>query len=102
MSILQYQVATEFGFTDRASNEYAVNCMRRAQYIYPEEPLFKTIPVYVRNNLARQCDFVKGDVVPNISIHKHIDPKVGPSPAVDLYSTFDKTVKNVLIASSHT
>ena len=99
---MQYQVATEFGFIDRASNEYAVNCLRRAQYIYPDEPLFKTIPVYVRNNLARQCDFVKGNVVPNITIHKHSDPKVSPSPAVDLYSTLDKTKYNVVIASSHT
>ncbi len=102
--LVQYEVAVEFGFTDRASKEYAVNCMRRAQYIYPDEPLFKSIPVYVRNNLARQCDFKKGDVVPNVTIHRHSDPdgESGPPPAVELYNTFDKGRFNVVLASSHT
>jgi hypothetical protein len=103
----QKQVATEFGFISSIENDIAVNHMRRAQYIYPDEPLFKTIPVYVRNNLANKGKFSTNDVVPNIVLHKLLDTvdnesASGTTDHISLYQTFDKTRPNVLIASSHT
>ena len=94
----QKQVASEFGFKSSIENDIAVNHMRRAQYIYPDEPLFKTIPVYVRNNLATKGKFSTNDVVPNIILHQLLDI----TDHISLYQTFDKTRPNVLIASSHT
>ena len=103
----QKQVATEFGFKSSIENDIAVNHMRRAQYIYPDEPLFKTIPVYVRNNLATKGKFSTNDVVPNIILHQLLDitdheSESGITDHISLYQTFDKTRPNVLIASSHT
>jgi hypothetical protein len=70
--------------------------MRTAQHVYPEEPLFKTISVYVRNNLARQGDYTVGDIVPNILIHNE------DLSTVELYDTFSKVKPNLLLCSSHT
>ena len=93
---VQQSVAKKHGYMSSIELDLAVNRMRRAQYIYPDEPLFKTIPVYVRNNVAREGDYKKGDIVPQIMIH---DENKAP---VDLYSLFSKDKINLLMASSHT
>jgi hypothetical protein len=41
---VQYQVAKKFGFETDIEADIAVNQLRRARYIYPDEPEFKTIP----------------------------------------------------------
>ena len=104
---VQKQVATEFGYISEIENDIAINQMRRAQYIYPDEPLFKTIPVYVRNNLATKGKFSTNDIVPDIILHKlnditDHDSESGITDHISLYQTFDKNRPNVLIASSHT
>jgi hypothetical protein len=93
----QYEIAKKFGFVSDIELDIAVNHMRRARYLYPEEELFKTIPVYVRNNLAQQTKYVNGDIVPNMLIHKINDLK-----QINLYDVFDNNKTNILIASSHT
>lgn len=93
---IQYEVAKQFGYTSQVEQDIAVNLMRGAQYTYPNEPLFKTIPVYVRNNLARQGEFIIGNIVPNIQIHKE------DLTSINLYDTFDQTKPNLLLCSSHT
>ena len=93
---IQHTVAKEFGYVTEIEQDLAVNRMRRAQYLYPDEPLFKTIPVYVRNNVARKGDFVKGDMVPNISIFNE------NKESVDIFELFSKDKMNLLMASSHT
>ncbi len=92
---IQYSIAKQFGFDDFSSH-IAVNHMRRARYIYPEEPAFQTISVYVRNNLASECTYKSGDPVPNIQIYK-----LDLTPT-NLFDTFAKTKLNVLVSSSHT
>lgn len=93
---IQYKIAYDFGYTKSVEQSIAVNRMRTAQYIYPDEPLFKTIPVYVRNNLARNGEFKIGDNVPNIKIN-NID-----TSDILLHDTFDKNKPNLLLCSSHT
>lgn len=93
----QYEIAKRFGFTSDIEIDIAVNHMRRARYLYPEEELFKTIPVYVRNNLAQQTKYGCGDIVPNLIIHQLNDLN-----EINLYNTFKPTKTNILIASSHT
>ena len=94
----QYEIAKKFGFTSEIEADIAVNHMRRAQYLYPEEPLFKTIPVYVRNNLAQQTKYKIQDKVPNLTIYQSNNDL---SP-IKLYETFNPKKINLLIASSHT
>ena len=67
----QYQIAREHGYITDMEADIAVNHMRRASILYPDEPLFKTIPVYVRNNLASAGNLIAGTNVPNILIHKN-------------------------------
>lgn len=93
---IQYQIAKDFGYTTMLEQDLAVNRMRTAQYLYPEEQLFKTIPVYVRENLARSGNFSIGDIVPNITIHKD------DTTQINLYDTFSKTQSNLMLCSSHT
>ena len=93
---VQCHVAKQFGYTNQLEQDLAVNLMRTAQHVYPEEPLFKTISVYVRNNLARQGDYVVGDIVPNILIHNE------DLSTVELHNTFSKIKPNLLLCSSHT
>jgi len=95
---VQKSVARDFGFDSDIENDIAVNHMRRAQYLYPDEPLFRSIPVYVRENIAVKGKYSVSDVVPNIKIHcntETFDP-------IYLYDTLDGQKKNILIASSHT
>ena len=101
-SEVQKQVATEFGYISEIENDIAINQMRRAQYIYPDEPLFKTISVYVRNNLATKGKFSTNDVVPDIILHQLNENDMYSTDHISLYQTFDKNRQNVLIASSHT
>jgi hypothetical protein len=93
---VQYDVVKMFGYKDGFDADIAVNHLRRAQYLYPEEPLFQTIPIYVKNNLANIGKFKLGDIIPNLTIYNiNLDP-------IPLYSIFEKDRKNILFASSHT
>jgi hypothetical protein len=92
----QYEIAKKFGFSSDIESDIAVNHMRRAQYLYPEEDEFKKIPVYVRNNYAKQSNYSIGDIVPNIQIHTF------DLNTINLYDTFQSNKINILIASSHT
>lgn len=94
---IQYKIARDFGYTSTLEQDLAVNRMRRAQYLYPEEPLFKTIPVYVRNNIANVGTFVATDIVPNLMIHH-----ISNLEEVQLYDVFSKEKPTLLLASSHT
>lgn len=93
---VQYQIVRDFGFKTDVESDIAVNQLRRARYIYPDEPEFQTIPVYVRNNRAKQCVFKEGEPVPNISI------SLLSGDQISLYNILDKNKPNVLIGSSHT
>lgn len=65
---VQQQVAAKFGFTDEISNDIAVNMLRRARYLYPNNEIFKTVPVYVRENKANIGKFNIGDQIENIKL----------------------------------
>jgi len=93
---VQYEVVKSFGFTSEMNADIAVNDMRRAQYLYPDEPKFKTISVYVRNNLANRGNMKPNDCVPNFILH---DLKL---QQIQLNHILQKNKINVLITSSHT
>lgn len=93
---VQYQVVKEFGFVSDMEADIAVNYMRRASQLYPDEEQFKIIPVYVRNNRAKQTKFKEKDPIPNIFIFDLNQKKIG------IWSILEKNRVNVLLASSHT
>jgi hypothetical protein len=64
---MQQELVKRHGFSDEISCDIAVNKLRRARYIYPDNPIFKS-PVYVRENKANKGTMNDGDEVPNISI----------------------------------
>ena len=96
-SQVQYQIAKDFGFDTEVESDIAVNHLRRARYLYPEEPLFQSIPVYVRNNLAKQIKYKNGDQIPNIPINS-----LDASKQFNLIDILDKSKTNVIFGSSHT
>ncbi len=92
----QYKIAHDFGFTTPIEADIAVNQMRKARYLYPEEKQFKTIPVYVRNNKATQCKYIVDSIVPNVKINQT------NLIEINLYDILSKEKVNVIVASSHT
>jgi hypothetical protein len=94
---VQYQIAKDFGFDTEVESDIAVNHLRRAQYLYPEEPLFQSIPVYVRNNLAKQIKYKTGESIPNVPINS-----LDGSKQFNLIDILDKSKPNVIFGSSHT
>jgi hypothetical protein len=94
---VQYQIVKDFGFDTEVESDIAVNHLRRARYIYPEEPLFQSIPVYVRNNLAKQIKYKVGDKIPNVPINS-----LDGIDQFNLIDILDKSKTNVIFGSSHT
>ena len=65
---VQKQVAKQFGFVDDINNNIAVNMIRRARYLYPDNNIFKTVPIYVRENKANIGNYKVNDSVKNITL----------------------------------
>eukprot|EP01113_Clastostelium_recurvatum_P047706 TRINITY_DN8556_c0_g1_i2.p1 TRINITY_DN8556_c0_g1~~TRINITY_DN8556_c0_g1_i2.p1 ORF type:complete len:165 (-),score=36.38 TRINITY_DN8556_c0_g1_i2:609-1103(-) len=79
---LQKQVLREFNVTKSATRddggndeeeedvEWGLYNLRGASFLYPDEPDFKTIPLYVKYNRCRQGDLHVGMRVPHIPLVK--------------------------------
>lgn len=94
---VQYQIAKDFSFDTEVESDIAVNHLRRARYLYPEEPLFQSVPVYVRNNLAKQIKYKNYDQIPNVPINS-----LDGIDQLNLIDILDKSKTNVIFGSSHT
>lgn len=66
---VQKRVANKFGFIDNISCDIAVNMLRRARYIYPNNNIFKTVPVYVRQNKANEGIYKVGDDIDDVLLY---------------------------------
>jgi len=93
---MQQDLVKKFGFDDDISCDIACNMLRRAQYDYPNNKIFKEVPVYVRNNKANMGKFTEGDFVPNITIHKRCGSEI------KLHDLLDDSMPTLILASSHT
>jgi len=96
-SEVQQKVAFDFGYKDKLTNMLAVNYMRRARYIYPDDNIFKTISVYVRENIAHELDIKEGEIVPDIDVCK-----LNTLQCVSLNDLCNNKKYNAFIASSAT
>ncbi|CAG8848311.1 13880_t:CDS:2, partial [Racocetra persica] len=57
---MQHNLVREFGYSDEA-----VQLMRRAPQLYPDDPEFRTTQVYVRNNIAHIGNLKEGMQAPD-------------------------------------
>ncbi|CAG8517080.1 9447_t:CDS:2 [Racocetra fulgida] len=57
---MQHELVREFGYSDEA-----VQMLRRAPQLYPDDPEFRTTQVYVRNNIANIGNLTEGMLAPD-------------------------------------
>src|ERR1700744_1826785 len=62
---MQKNLVKKYGFDDTISCDVACNYLRRAQYLYPNNPKFK-MPLYVKNNKANNGTLEINNIVPII------------------------------------
>ncbi len=94
-SQMQVDLVKRHGFNEsQMVVDIAVNMLGTAQYLYPDDDRFKTIPLYVRNNRAKQGLLKIGDQMPNMHIY---DFNQNPVMLHDLLST---NKLNIVIGSS--
>lgn len=93
---MQSELVKEFGFTDEVSSDIAVNMLRRARYLYPDNNIFKTVPVYVRENKANEGKLKENDECPNIQLFTNCKQQI------KLHDLLENDTLNVIFASSHT
>jgi len=93
---VQQEIAKRFGYTSKAQNIIAVNLMRIAHTKYKDDPKFRDVSVYVRNNIA------------NIGTLKVNDPFIDVNiistqkDNLKLSNILDKNKPNIIISSSET
>lgn len=65
VAALQLQVVREFGLSDVVAGAHA---LRTARYMYPDEPFFQQVPIYVKYNWAKSGSLRMGDEVENVPL----------------------------------
>jgi hypothetical protein len=94
---MQRDLVKKHGFDDDISCNIAVNTLRRARYIYPNNPIFKT-PVYVRENKARVGELKEGDSIVNVELFQLNKDKVNLQKVIAEF----KSEYTVIFGGSHT
>lgn len=93
---IQKKIANKFGYSNLLQNTIAVNAIRRASLIYPNDSRFKNTSVYVRNNIARSGDFKIGDNFPNLKL------STLTGKTIEIGNLLDNQKYNIIVASSET
>jgi hypothetical protein len=65
---IQKDIAIKNGFDDPISCDLTVNMMRRAHILYPNNKIFTTVPIQVRNNKACRGTLKINDDLPNVAL----------------------------------
>lgn len=93
---LQRDVVRSFGFDTEIETDFAVSALRRAHIDYPQNRIFREVPLQVRNNKARRGEREVGDIVPDFDVYD-LDGK-----QCRLYDLMTLDKPTVLIMSSGT
>ncbi len=93
---MQKDLLKEFGYRDELTNTLAVNVIRKALYIYPDDEDIKNSVVHFRENIANKGKYKTGDSLKNISLHD-LDNK-----EIDLFKLLDFNKTNIMLVGSHT
>ncbi|CAG8636360.1 8352_t:CDS:2 [Racocetra fulgida] len=100
---MQHELVREFGYSDEA-----VQLLRRAPQLYPDDPEFRTTQVYVRNNIANIGNLTEGMPAPDcllvpLDSTSTIDNSSTNSPTlVHLSSLYKSGRPLVLLGGSYT
>lgn len=92
---MQREIVKMFGFTG-ISEDIALDIFRRAQYIYPENKIFKEIPLQVRLNKSSIGKYIDGDNIPKLNLFDRNKNKIS------LESILCDDKINLIISGSHT
>lgn len=92
---IQNEIVCRYGFIDNISRGIAVNMLRRARYIYPNNEIFHKVPVYVRENKAKEGIYREGDAITDVSLHTI------NNDYVNLTQLINNNKLNLIIASSN-
>lgn len=93
---MQKDLVKEFGYIDKLSNTLAVNVLRKAIYIYPNDHEIKNSVVHFRENIAKQGTYNVGDLVKDINLHTINFHKT------NLFSLLNQNKTNIMLVGSHT
>ena len=93
---MQKELVKEFGYFDKLSNTLAVNVLRKAMYIYPNDHEIKNSVVHFRENIAKQGTYNVGDLVKDINLHTINFHKT------NLFSLLNQNKTNIMLVGSHT
>ncbi len=94
-SDIQKSIINKHGFTDDISADIALNMMRSAVHLYPNNPIFQNV-LYVKHNLAKKGTLKIGD---NISNYDIIDIN---NQSHSLYDLVAIEKPSILLMGSHT
>ncbi|CAG8488047.1 1960_t:CDS:2 [Diversispora eburnea] len=96
---MQHDLVREFGYSDEA-----VQILRRAPQLYPDDPKFRTTQLYVRNNIARLGDLTEGMSAPDcpLILLESSRDKIGYNRTISLRSLCQPRRPLVLLGGSYT
>ena len=65
---IQHQIVQKYGFTDEISCDIAINMLRTAHHLYPDNPVMQN-RIQARHNKARIGILNVGDTVPDVVLY---------------------------------
>lgn len=93
---IQKDVVKKFGYESTIDCDIACNMLRRARYLYPNNQIFKTVPVYVRENKANIGSLNINDKYPDIALFNTMNKEINMSDIID------NNKINIVLGSSST
>lgn len=92
---MQQQIITDYGFKGVAV-PIALNMLRRAQYLYPDNPHVQNL-VYVKNNKANMGTFKAGDIIKDVELWNLCGTEMNKFSGL-----LSKDKINIVLSASHT
>ena len=92
---IQEKLISDNGY-DGVSFHIVLNMLRTAQYLYPNNKIFKEVPVYVRENKANQGKYNIDDIMKHIDVYTINESKISTSEILS------NEKLNIIFAGSHT
>jgi hypothetical protein len=105
-ALMQEQLCRDFGFTSESDLKNALYNLRMAAHIYPEDPEFREIQIYVKYNRATMGNLVNNGPAPDCALYpldfNGIDAKqasTGPETTLHKLLREDSTSRPILLCS---
>ena len=92
---MQQQLVKDFGFNTDIECDIACNYMRRAHILYPNNEIFRTVPLQVRNNKAKQGNLLINDQVKDMLLYDLNNNQI------NLHNILNNK-QNIILLGSHT